>query len=204
MGWAMQSDPCARAPDPFRYGVPLHEGNCGIVPTTRGYCARAQLGCHGLCAFPGAPRRSAGCRSRSSQTGNFCECRSARRITRRNQRVVGRQTPTFAIIGRRKVVGRRKVPPKHRPFDAALQAGDVFGVDATPDRHGWLKWSFLSLRLTKRSQRLVDLRNHRRYVARTNTVPSHIRGHDLCHVFFHEIAPPLFLLVIRPPRVADA
>ena len=89
-------------------------------------------------------------------------------------------------------MGGHEVPPKHRPFGTALQAGDEFRADAAPDRHGWLERSFHRLRLTKVSQRLVHLRNDCRDVARSDAVLAQIRGNDLCDVFFHEIAPSLF------------
>jgi hypothetical protein len=86
-------------------------------------------------------------------------------------------------------MGAGEMPLKHLGFDATIEADDVFRIDATPDRHGWL--GLCELRLTKRSQRLVHLRNNCRDVTRSNAVLAQIRGNDLCDLFFHEIAPYL-------------
>ena len=92
--------------------------------------------------LPRALRRLAGRCGPSSQAEGLGHFRSASRVTRGNHRVVGRQVPALAIFGRCQFMCAGEVPPKHRPFGAALEASDVFWVDAAPDRHGWLEWSF--------------------------------------------------------------
>jgi hypothetical protein len=84
-------------------------------------------------------------------------------------------------------MGAREMPPKHLCSGAAIEANDVFRMDAAPDRHGWLQ--FYGLRLAKARQRLIDLRNNCRDIARSNTVVTQICGDDLGYLFFHNISP---------------
>src|ERR1700761_1065712 len=60
-------------------------------------------------------------------------------VVRRDQRIVGRQTPTLAILLGREIVGRLEMPLEHLQLLAILETDQIVGMDRLLDRNGRLR-----------------------------------------------------------------